>query len=84
MVGADKFSSIRLKVTDAALNLVMLQVYYEGGEVEDIPVKSELKAGAETRLIAVKGKPLKKVSFTYKTLPNSESDKAHIELWGLK
>jgi hypothetical protein len=84
VMGADKFKSIRLKVTDAPLNIMMLQVYYEGGEVEDIPVKSDLKAGAETRVIAIKEKPLKKVSFTYKTTPNGEQDKAHVELWGMK
>ena len=84
VMGADKFKSIKLMVTDAPLNLVMLQVYYEGGEVEDIPVKSELKAGGETRVIAIKEKALKKVSFTYKTIKNSNYDKAHIELWGMK
>ncbi|MGZ3919029.1 MAG: hypothetical protein ACXVNM_03235 [Bacteroidia bacterium] len=84
VVGADKFKSIKLMVTDSPLNIIMLQVYYEGGEVEDIPVKSELKAGAETRVIAIKEKALKKVSFTYKTVANSEHDKAHIELWGMK
>jgi hypothetical protein len=84
VMGADKFKSIRLKVTDAPLNIVMLQVYYEGDEVEEIPVKSELKAGAETRVISIKEKSIKKVSFTYKTEPNSKHDKAHVELWGMK
>ncbi|MCW3077316.1 MAG: hypothetical protein JWO32_1925 [Bacteroidetes bacterium] len=84
VLGNDKFKSIKLKVTDAPLNLVILQVYYDGGGVEEIPVKSELKAGAETRVIAIKEKAIKKVSFTYKTLPNSQHDKAHVELWGMK
>lgn len=84
VMGADKFKSIRLKVTDAPLNIVMLQVYYEGGDVEDIPVKSELKAGSETRVISIKEKPIKKVSFTYKTEANSKHEKAHVELWGMK
>lgn len=84
VMGADKFKSIRLKVTDAPLNIMDLKVYYEGDEVEDIPVKSELKAGAETRVISVKEKSIKKVSFTYKTEPNSKHEKAHVELWGMK
>ncbi|MCE3226397.1 MAG: hypothetical protein K0S32_948 [Bacteroidetes bacterium] len=84
VLGADVFKSIKIKVTDAPLNLLILQVYYETGEVEDIPVKSELKAGSETREIAIKQKDIKKVSFTYKTLPNTDKDKAQVELYGLK
>jgi hypothetical protein len=84
VLGADEFKSIKLKVTDAPLNLLILQVYYETGEVEDIPVKSELKAGGETREIAIKQKDIKKVSFTYKTMPNAGKDKAEVELYGLK
>lgn len=85
VLGADKFKSIKLKVTDAPLNLESLEVYYESGDTEKIPVKSELKAGSETRVIDLKGdRELKKVVFTYKTLPNSADEKAHVELYGLK
>jgi hypothetical protein len=83
-MGADVFKSIKLKVKDAPINLELLQVYYESGEMEDIPVKSTLQAGEETRVIDIKQKDIKKVSFTYKTLPNSGKDKADVELWGLK
>ena len=38
VIGADKFKSIKLKVTDAPINIQKLQVYYESGEVEDISV----------------------------------------------
>jgi hypothetical protein len=85
VMGNDEFKSIKLKVTDAPINIEMLQVYYEDGDSEEIPVKSELKTGAETRVMDLKAsKDIKKVSFTYKTIPNSKNDKAHVELWGLK
>ena len=85
VIGADKFKSIKLKVTDANLNIISLEVYYESGETEKIPVKSEMKAGSETRVIDLKGDhELKKVVFTYKTMPNTKEDKAHVELYGLK
>jgi hypothetical protein len=62
-----------------------MKIYYETGEVDDVTVRSEIKAGGETRVIDTKAdKDLKKVSFTYKTLPNTKEDKAHIELFGLK
>jgi len=84
VLGADKFKAIKLKVTDAPVNILMLKVYYEAGEIEEIPVKSELKAGEETRVMDLKNKAINKVAFTTKTVPNSSHDKAHIELHGLK
>jgi len=86
VLGADRFKSIKLKVTDAPINIENVRVFYENGESEEINVRSDLKAGAETRVIDLKGpsQELKKIVFTYKTLPNSKEDKAHVELYGLK
>jgi hypothetical protein len=86
VLGADRFKSIKLKVTDAPINIENIRVFYENGESEEINVRSELKAGAETRVIDLKGssQELKKIVFTYKTLPNAKEDKAQVELYGLK
>lgn len=84
VLGADVFKSIKLMVTDAPINIVSLKVYYEDGMVDDVTVRSEIKAGGETRAIDVKMKDIKKVEFVYKTLPNAKEDKAHIELYGMK
>jgi hypothetical protein len=86
VLGADKFAAIKLRVTDAAINIVHVQVFYEDGQMEEVDVKNELTAGSETRVIDLAGsdKELKKVAFTYKTLPNQKDEKAHIELYGYK
>jgi hypothetical protein len=86
VLGADKFRSILLKVTDAPINIQNVKVTYESGEEEDFDVKNELKANSETRKIDLKDptKEIKKVTFTYKTLPNQKDEKAHVELYGLK
>lgn len=86
VLGNDKFQSILLKVTDAPINIEGIQVFYESGEMEEFDVKNELKAGSETRKIDFKNgaQQIKKVMFTYKTLPNQEDEKAHVELYGLK
>jgi hypothetical protein len=86
VLGADKFKSIKLRVTDAQLELQSLMVYYESDEMEEISLKSNLKAGEETRVIDLKNnnKMLKKVVFTYKTVPNTLEEKARVELYGLK
>jgi hypothetical protein len=53
---------------------------------EDISVRSPIQAGQESRVIDLKGtsRELKKVVFTYRTLPNSKDEKAKVELWGLR
>jgi hypothetical protein len=87
VLGADKFKAIKLKVTEAPVNIQSLQVFYESGEVEEINVRNEIQAGGETREIDLKNgmsKELKKVVFVYKTLPNRQDEKAHVELYGLK
>jgi hypothetical protein len=86
VMGADKFKSILLKVTDANINIEGIQVFYESGKMEEFNVKNELKAGAETRKMDLKDGPqeIKKVVFTYKTIANQEQEKAHVELYGLK
>src|SRR4051812_26400887 len=68
VLGADTFKAIKLKATDASVNLLMLKVYYETGEIEEIPVKSVLNAGEETRAMDLKVKALKKVTFTHQAL----------------
>jgi hypothetical protein len=86
VMGKDKFKSILLKVTDAPINIEGIQVFYESGDMEEFDVKNELKAGAETKKLDMKGgaQEIKKVTFTYKTLPNQQNEKAHVELYGLK
>jgi hypothetical protein len=86
VMGNDQFKSILLKVTDAPINIENVTVVFENGESQDVNVKSELQAGAETRQIDLKGgsPAIKQVKFTYKTLPNQKDDKAHVELYGMK
>jgi hypothetical protein len=84
--GADEFSQIKLRVTDAPINIERLQVIYEDGTSEDIDVRSEIQAWGETRTIDLKGadKEIEKVAFTYKTLPNYRGEKAQVELYGYR
>ncbi len=86
VLGADRFKSIKLRCTDATIEIYDVEVYYESGDSEHLDVKSELKAGQETRAMDLKGstRELKKVVFTYKSKAGMENNKAHIELYGLK
>jgi hypothetical protein len=86
VMGADKFASIKFKVTDASIELRDLEVYYETGNKEDIQIRKVIERGGESRVIDLNGgeRALKKVVFVYKTIPNQKEEKAHVELWGLK
>ena len=87
VMGSDKFSTLKFKVTEAAINLVSLEITYESGDKQDVMVNQEVKAAGESRLIDLKGgaeRSIKKIIFVYKTLPNSKDEKAKVEIWGLK
>ena len=86
VMGADKFASIKFKVTDAAIDLIDLEVYYETGDKQDVKVNMPIKLAGESRIIDLNGgeRSLKKIVFVYKTLANSKDKMAHVEIWGLK
>jgi len=86
VLGKDKFKSIKLKVTDAPIEINNMTVYYEDDKTQAIPVTSSIESGGETKVYTLKDplKELKKVTFIYKTKPNYHGEKAHVELYGLK
>jgi hypothetical protein len=86
VLGQDEFTAIKLKISEAPVNIERVQVFYESGEMEELDVRSELQAGSETKSLKLKQpyRDIKKVAFTYKTLPNTKGDKADVELYGLK
>jgi len=86
VLGADRFASIKFKVTDAPIDLKDLEVYYESGDKQDVKINMPIKMAGESRVIDLNGgeRNLKKIVFVYKTLPNRKDEKAHVEIWGLK
>ncbi len=86
VIGADKFASIKLKVTDQPIHLTDIKIEYENDEMEVSTVSMHLKAQGETKVINLKGgeREIKKITLNYKTEPNRESENAHVEIWGLK
>lgn len=84
--GADEFSSIKIKVEDAPLQIERLQIFYESGEMEEVDVKKKIDAGGESDVIRLKhpDRDIQKVAFTYHTVANTAGDKAGVELFGMK
>ena len=87
VIGSDRFASIKFKVTEAPINLVSVEVTYEDGDKQDVSIIQDIKSSGESRTFDLKGgaeRSIKKITFVYKTLPNSKDEKAHVEIWGLK
>lgn len=84
--GADAFKSLRLKATDAPIHIESMQVVYENGDPENIPVRYDFKKGTESRNIDLQGnkRKIKEIDFVYNTVPNFKAEKAHLEIWGMK
>ncbi|HOZ88335.1 MAG TPA: hypothetical protein PL029_11285 [Bacteroidia bacterium] len=86
VLGADKFKALLFKVTDAPIHLIRGNISYESGTGEDFKMDYPVQAAGESQVIYIKGgeREIKRINFVYRTLPNREDDKAHVEIWGLK
>jgi hypothetical protein len=86
VLGADHYKAIKLKVTDAAVEITDLTILYENDTKQNIEVRKLIPAGGETRVIDLDGKDraIKKIAITYKSVPDGQADKAHVEFWGMK
>lgn len=86
VIGANKFSAVKIKVTDAPVNFKSFEIHFNKGDVQNVTVAENVKQEGETKVIQLDGKGervIQKVKFRYNTTGN-EGKKAHIELWGLK
>lgn len=86
IIGADKFASLIFKVTDAPIDLIDIEVFYESGDNQKVAVNFPIKAAGQSKEIDLNGgeRSIKKIVFVYKTLPNRKDIKSHVEIWGLK
>jgi hypothetical protein len=86
VIGADKFASLMFKVTEAPINLIDLDVYFEDGTNQKVNLNMPIKAPGQSKEINITGgeRDIKKIVFIYKTLPNRNDEKSHVEIWGLK
>lgn len=90
VLGADKFSSIKIKVDKAPIRLETFDIYFEDGGKQSVSILKEIKNPGETREVKIDGgeRDIEKISFVYKTVSNQKDNmkdkKAHLEIWGYK
>ena len=87
VVGANRFSAIKFKAMDAPVHIMAVELQYAAGDNQKVSTGFVLEKGMESpEIVADKGKErdLEKITFVYKTLPNSKNEKAAVEIWGYK
>ena len=86
ILGADRFASIKFKITEAPVDIESIIVSYESGDSQKISLKSKINAPGESKVINLNGgeRNLKNIVFVYNTPPNNSDVKSVIEIWGLK
>lgn len=81
----DYYRKIKLKVTDAPVNIHKLVVRYDDGAPENIDIRQEIPKNGESRIIDLRGgrRKLKSIEFWYDTkgILNGTSD---VTVFGMK
>lgn len=79
-----RFKAIKLRVKEAPIYMTDLKVIYSNGQPDDLPIRSEIRAGGETRAIDLKGREraIKEIQMVYRSKPTFKG-LATVEVWGL-
>jgi hypothetical protein len=85
VMGADKFETLIVKVTEAPVDLVSMDIYFEDGTKKSAPINKSFKSPGQTDYIQLgKEREIKKIVFMYKTMDMAQDKKGHVEVWGMK
>jgi hypothetical protein len=71
-----KFKSIRLQVSGNKVHMMDLKVVYANGQPDDIPVRSEIRAGGQTKPLDLKGdrRAIRQIEMVYRSQPNFKGE----------
>ena len=74
--GEGRFKAIRLEVSGNKVYMDDLKVIYANGEPDDIPVRSEIRAGGQTRALDLRGerRAIKQIEMKYHSQPNFKGE----------
>jgi hypothetical protein len=85
VMGADRFSTLIVKVTEAPVDLQSMDIQFEDGTSQKASINKAFKAPGQSDYIKLGGeKAIKKIIFYYKTMSSTDDKKGHVEVWGMK
>jgi len=79
-----RFRTIQLRVRGNAIHLMDLRVNFANGTTYDVPVRTVLRAGTQTRAIDLPGelRIIRNVRMTYRTVGRVRNGRANVRLFG--
>ncbi len=85
VTGNDIFKAIKIKVTDAGLDMMDMDIYFENGEKFNVAIRKNFKQGEESRVIDLPGnrRRIDRISFLYDT-KGVMKGKANVLVFGKK
>lgn len=77
------FRKIQLRVKNNDIEVLDLKVVYANGQMDDIRVRENIRAGGKTRVIDLKGgeRFIRNVQLVYRSRPSFKGQ-AVVEVWG--
>lgn len=78
-----EYRQIRIRVTEAPINVMELKIYFDNGSVQDVSIRNPIKQDGESRVIDLNGglRHLSKIEFWYSTI-DTDKGKAKVAVWG--
>ncbi|MBK8699886.1 MAG: DUF2541 family protein [Saprospiraceae bacterium] len=85
VTGNDIFKAIKIKVVDAGLDMMDMDIYFENGEKMNVSIKKNFSQGEESRVIDLPGnrRRIDRISFLYDT-KGVFKGKANVLVYGKK
>ena len=79
----DDVRQIKLKITDGPLKMYDMKIYFDNGNIQDVPLRHRYNIGAESRVIDLDGglRHLSKIEFWYETKGFAKG-RARVAVWG--
>ncbi|MFT3823719.1 MAG: hypothetical protein QM731_07350 [Chitinophagaceae bacterium] len=86
ITGANAFRKLRFRVYDAPIEMINMEVIYDNGAPDNIPVNYAFPRGGYSRDISLRGavRGIRRVNFVYRTIPGHSFQRAKVALYGLK
>lgn len=81
----DNFRRLKFKVTDAPLQIVRMQITYDGGTTHKIDTRYNIPKGGESRVIDLPGgsRSIRRIDFWYDTAGIFQG-RANVTIFGMK
>lgn len=78
-----RFTGLKIKVKNSPINMHRVAVHYGNGEVQEIELRENFRAGSESRVLDLPGnkRVIRKVVMWYDT-KNLAIGRGEVELWG--